>query len=115
LLGADVMVDENGRPWLLEINNCPNIRCACVRACVSVYVSESVCVCVCKHINCPCNSGETGHVARDMRAAAWRGDAFDNKASKNYEVLAAALVDGRCGETVKKCDSICAGEGCGAE
>ena len=87
----------------------------CVRVSVYVFVYVSVCVGVCRHINFPCNSGETGHVARDMRAAAWRGDAFENKASKNYEVLAAALVDGRCGETVKKCDSICAGEGCGAE
>lgn len=56
LLGADVMVDADGRPWLLEVNNCPNI------------------------------SGATGHVARDARAAAWRGDVFDNRASKNYEV-----------------------------
>ena len=58
LLGADVMVDAEGRPWLLEVNNCPNI------------------------------SGATGHVARDARAAAWRGDVFDNRASKNYEVRA---------------------------
>jgi hypothetical protein len=42
LLGCDVMVDASGRPWLLEVNNCPNI------------------------------SGATGHVARDARAAgAW--------------------------------------------
>ena len=59
LLGVDLMVDASGRPWLLEVNNCPNI------------------------------SGATGHVARDARAAAWRGDVFDNRASKNYEVSAA--------------------------
>jgi glutathione synthase/RimK-type ligase-like ATP-grasp enzyme len=59
LLGVDLMVDASGRPWLLEVNNCPNI------------------------------SGATGHVARDARAAAWRGDVFENAASKNYEVKAA--------------------------
>ena len=59
LLGVDLMVDASGRPWLLEVNNCPNI------------------------------SGATGHVARDARAAAWRGDVFDNRASKNYEVSSA--------------------------
>jgi hypothetical protein len=59
LLGVDLMVDVTGRPWLLEVNNCPNI------------------------------SGATGHVARDARAAAWRGDTYENRASKNYEVGAA--------------------------
>lgn len=82
LLGADVMVDADGRPWLLEVNNCPNI------------------------------SGATGHVARDARAAAWRGDVFDNRASKNYEVR---------GQRRLQCVLAlysrlrCAGESCGSE
>jgi hypothetical protein len=55
------MVDASGRPWLLEVNNCPNI------------------------------SGSTGHVARDKRAAAWRGEEYQNTASKNYQVGASDI------------------------
>ena len=62
LLGVDLMVDASGRPWLLEVNNCPNI------------------------------SGATGHVARDARAAAWRGDVFDNRADAAAACLAVGLL-----------------------
>ncbi len=54
--------------------------CVCVHVCVCVCVC--MCVCMCVYVNV-CLS-----VSRDMRAAAWKGEKFDNKASKNYEVSA---------------------------